>query len=258
MIITSTPTAKSSGIAITTSNVLLGVTPTAVDGDVAGTPSNVTNPDHSLTFSSGIAVTDFSLSFGVVASITYVALSGHDAATPASATIELYDGLNLLDFVVLTRNNNVMFTFASRTFTDLIIKFVTVPNTFQTTVSFIAAGKHILISGGEQAGYSRNWLKRHLRTKTQVGAQSSPIATTKRRKPLKTSLSLPNQVVAFSRDTWQTFLDFAETEPFFIREVDALPESTYICYDPVEDVQAHGQTRALDVLRLRFTAYNGL
>jgi hypothetical protein len=245
-------------MAISLTNVLTNVVPVVTDGEIGAVPSNVTNPDHSLTLSSGIAVTDFSLSFGLISNLTYVAISGHDAATPTQATIELYDGLTLIDSVVLQRNNNVMFTFSLRAFTDLIIKFVTVPNTFVTTVSYIAAGRHMLIIGGEQAGYKRLWLKRHLRQKTTTGLQSSPIATTKRRRPLKAALSLPNEVVNFSRGTWQDFLDFAETQPFFIREVDALPESTYICYDHVEDVVSHAQTRALDVLRLSFNAYNGL
>lgn len=258
MIITSTPTPQSSGMAISLTNVLTNVVPTVTDGGIGAVPSNVTNPDHSLTLSSGISVTDFSLSFGALTNLTYVAISGHDAATPDQATIELFDGVTLVDSVVLQRNNNVMFTFSLRNFTDLIIKFVTVPNTFITTVSYIAAGQHMLIIGGEQAGYKRNWLKRHLRQKTTIGLQSSPIATTKRRRPIKSSLSLPNEVVNFSRGTWQDFLDFAESQPFFIREVDALPESTYICYDPIEDVVAHAQTRSLDVLRLSFAAYNGL
>lgn len=258
MIITSTPTPQSSGMAISLTNSLTGKSPTITDGAIGAVPSDVTNPDHSLTVSSGFSVTDFSLSFGPVSNLTYVAISGHDAATPTQATIEIYDGITLIDSVVLQRNNNVMFTFSLRSFADLIVKFVTVPNTFVTTVSYIAAGRHMLIIGGERAGYKRNWLKRHLRQKTTTGIQSSPVATTKRRRPLKTSLSLPNEVVNFSRGTWQDFLDFAESQPFFIREVDALPESTYICYDQVEDVVAHSQTRSLDVLRLTFNAYNGL
>ena len=258
MIITIAPIAQSAGMAISLTNVLTNVVPVVTDAAIGSVPSNVTNPDHSLTLSSGVAVTDFQLSFGGFADLTYVAISGHDASTPDQATIELFDGVTLIDSVILKRNNNVMFTFDLRSFSDLIIKFITVPNTFMTTVSYIAAGQHMLISGGEQAGYKRSWLKRHLKQKTTLGLQSSPIATTKRRKPLRASLSLPNELVAFSRDTWQTFLDFAETQPFFIREVDSLPESTYICFDPKEDVVAHAQTRSLDVLRLNFMAYNGL
>jgi len=245
-------------LSITSSNVLTGVTPVVTDGAIGAVPTNVVNPDHSLTLSSGIAVTDFSISFGATASISYLAISGHDAATPANATIQLFDDVTLIDSVALTRNNNVMFTFNAQTFTDLIVKFVTVPNTFVTTVSFIAAGNHLSITTGEQAGYVRGWLKRHLRQKTTTGLQSSPIATTKRRRPIKLNLILPNEVVLFSRGDWQDFLDFAETQPFFIKEVESLPESSYICYDPIDNTAAHSQTRALDVLGLSFTAYNGL
>jgi hypothetical protein len=245
-------------LSISSTNILTGVTPVVTDGAIGAVPANVVNPDHSLTLSSGIAVTDFSISFGATASISYLAISGHDAATPADATIELYDDTTLIDSVILTRNNNVMFTFNTQVFTDLIIKFITAPNTAVTTVSYIAAGKHLSIETGEQSGYSRSWLRRHLRQKTTVGLQSSPVATTKRRRPLKASLSLPNELATFSQGDWQDFLDFAEGQPFFMREVDSLPESSYICYDPNETVSAHPQTRSLDVLKLNFNAYNGL
>lgn len=245
-------------LSITSSNVLLGLTPTVTDIGPGQVASDVTNPDHSLTLSSGTSVSDFSVSFGAISNLTYVALSGHDAATPSAATIQLFNGATLIDSVTLTRNNNVMFTFNQMSFSDLIVKFVTAPNTFKTTISYIAAGQHLSLSTGEQAGYARSWLKRHLRQKTTVGLQSSPVATVKRRRPLKASLSLPNELTSFSRDDWQDFLDFSEAQPFFIKEVDNLPESSYICYDPVSSVSAHSQTRSLDVLKLSFNAYNGL
>ena len=127
-------------LSITSTNILTGVTPVVTDGAIGAIPTNVVNPDHSLTLSSGIAVADFSISFGSTASISYLAISGHDAATPANATIQLFNDVTLIDSVALTRNNNVMFTFNAQTFTDLIVKFVTVPNTFVTTVSYIASG----------------------------------------------------------------------------------------------------------------------
>ncbi len=258
MIITSTPPPKAAGMSISTSNVLDGVVPVVTDGGIGEDASNITNADHSLTYSSGSSVSDFSISFGLQVDITYVAISGHNAATTDQASIELWNGAALVDSVVLKRNNNVMFTFNLMTFQDMIIKFVTVPNTYKTTVSYIAAGMHIFIPGGEQAGYKRAWLKRHLKQRTQLGDMSSPISTVKARKPIKLSLSLPNNLVNFSRLTWQDFLDFAESNPFFINEDGSLPEASYICFDYADDILAHNSTRALDVIRIKFAAYNGL
>jgi len=258
MIITSAPATKSTGFSISTSNVLRGLVPVVTDGGIGEVASNITDPDHSLTFSSGTSVSDFSLSFGVVVNLTYVAISGHDAATPSQATIELFDGVELVDSVVLKRNNNVMFTFGLRSFTDLIIKFVTVPNNFRTTVSYIAAGVHLLFTQGEQAGYKRLWLSRHLESKSVSGISSAPIVSVKERKQLKASVNFPHTLISRSRGDWQDFLDFAESEPFFINEVNTLPESTYLCYDQKSSFTAHSSTRALDSVRLSFTAYNGL
>ncbi|PHS21823.1 MAG: hypothetical protein COA84_14940 [Robiginitomaculum sp.] len=151
-----------------------------------------------------------------------------------------------------------MFTFPAQTFQDLIVKFVTVPNNFQMTVSYIAAGTHLTILTGEQAGYKRNWLNRHQVQRTTTNLQVGPVSSLTQKKSLKGTLSLPNEVVSFAEGAWQTFIDFAFDEPFFIKEVGSKPESSYICFDPMFDTNAHSQTRALDMIKLKFTVFNGL
>lgn len=245
-------------LSITRSNVLLDLTPTITDSETNEVASNISSPDHSLNYTSGTSSSDFKVDYGVQTDISYVAVSGHTAATNTDATIELLDNGLLIGSVLLKRNNNVMFTFPAMSFTSLEVKFKTTPNTYSTTVSFIAAGRHLEIDTGEQAGYKRNWLNRHTTQRTTTNLQVGPVSSLTQKKALKGVLSLPNESAIFSTDEWQNFIDFSYEQPFFIKEVSDKPESSYICFDPKFDTMAHSQTRALDVLKLKFTLFNGL
>ena len=112
------------GISISTSNVLTDQTPVITDAGIGETPSNISDWDHSLNYTCGTNVANFAVSYGAQTNISYVAISGHTAATPAQATIELYNGATLIDSAVIKRNHNIMFTFPSQAFQDLIVKFV--------------------------------------------------------------------------------------------------------------------------------------
>ena len=245
-------------LAISTSNVLIDQVPVLTDAGTGEIAANISDPDHSLNYTCGTAIGDFQASYGAQSNISYVAISGHTAATPDTATIKLYDGVTLIDSVIITRNNNIMFTFPEMSFTDLIVKFITVPNNYQMTVSFIAAGKYIAINTGQQAGYSRNWLNRHVTQRSNSTLEVGPISSTQRAKALKGMLSLPNELAIFTEGTWQDFIDFSFEQPFFIKEFQDKPESSYICYDPIPGVKSHPQTPTLDVITLKFTVYNGL
>lgn len=246
------------GLSISTSNVLVGLTPTITDAGVSEIATNISDPDHSLNYTCGTSVADFSVSYGAQTNISYVGISGHTAASVTQATIELYNDTTLISSVILKRNNNVMFTFPSMTFQDLKIKFITVPKNYQMTVSFIAAGEYLTIATGEQAGYSRAWLNRHTSQRTVSNLQVGPISSTQRNKVLKGSLSFPNQLSSFAEQLWQTFIDFSFEQPFFIKEVKSKPESSYLASNPVHNVSAHAQTRKLDAISLKFDAYNGI
>lgn len=259
MIITNTQQQQlADGLSISTSNVLIDQTPTISSPGTNEVPNNISDPDHSLSYTSGTSTQYFEVSYGAQTSISYVAISGHTAATQQQATIELYNDATLIDSVVLTRNNNVMFTFPTQAFQDLRVKFITAPSTYQTTVSYIAAGQHLTISRGEQAGYKRNWLNRHLIQSTTTNLQVAPVSAIQKNKSLKGTLSLPNEFAQFAEGSWQTFIDFAFDQPFFIKENSLKPESSYICFDPTFDTMAHGQTRTLDSVKLKFSVFNGL
>lgn len=245
-------------LAISTSNVLINVVPTLTDPGTGEIASNISDPDHSLNYTCGTAIGDFQASYGAISDISYVAISGHTAATPAQAVIELYNNTTLITSVTIKRNHNIMFTFPEMDFTNLIVKFITVPNNYQMTVSFIAAGKYLSIPTGQQAGYARNWLNRHVTQRTNSTLEVGPISSTQRSKALKGMLSLPNELAVFAEGAWQDFLDFAYEQPFFIKEFQDKPESSYICYNPKSEVRSHSQTTTLDPVKLSFTVYNGL
>jgi hypothetical protein len=133
-----------------------------------------------------------------------------------------------------------------------------VPSSHQTTISFIAAGEHLSIITGEQAGYKRAWLNRHTTQRTTTNLVVGPVAGTRKSKALMGNLLFPNEQAAFAEDEWQTFIDFSFDQPFFIKEQEDKPESTYINFDPKHSINAHALTRVLDVIGLKFTAYNGL
>ncbi len=247
-----------SNLSISMSNVLTSITPAITDAAAGEVASNISSPDHSLTYTSGLTASDFKVNYGAVNNISYVGISGHTAATTGTATVQLFDGVTLIDSVVITRNHNIMFTFDERNFTSLEVVFVTAPSTAAMTVSFIAAGDYISIAGGEQAGYKRNWLNRMSVQRTSSNLQSAPVAITRRSKPLKGNLTLPNELASFTVDAWQDLLDFTEVQPFFIREQDDKPESSYICYNAISSIASHGQTRTLNAVSLKFDLFNGV
>jgi hypothetical protein len=244
---------------VTTSNQLIGVTPTIVlDGAAGEVPANLTNPDHSFTYTSGTATDDFIISFGAQANISYVAISGHNAALTNDGTVSIYDGVTLVQSVTISRNHNLMFTFDLTTFTDLRVSFAITPNNQATTVSFIAAGTYLVVPRGEQAGYSRQWLERHVTSQTSTNLLVGPTGVTQKRKALTGSLVIPNQTIDFIETQWQSFIDFSYDQPFFIKEDDSKPESTYICYNPKHKITAHPLTRSLANASMQFNSYNGL
>jgi hypothetical protein len=245
-------------LSISTSNVLIGVTPTITDAGTGELAANISDPDHSLNYTCGSSTANFTVNYGARTNISYVGVSGHNAATPANATVQLYDGATLIDAVTIKRNHNIMFTFATMNFADLKVVFITAPLTYQTTLSFMAAGQHLTIASGEQAGYNRAWLNRSTVQKTTTDLSAAPVSGLITKKARKQTLRFSNQAALFTEDQWQGFIDFSFEQPFFIKEQASKPESSYLCFKPAHDIDAHSQTRDLNVIILKFTAFTGL
>lgn len=242
---------------ISTSNVLRGVTPSIFVGAIVGPITGITNPDHSLVVTDTAGFVGFS--FGPQ-TLSYIAISGMTGFD--ETTIQVLDGVTVLNLVVQVRNHNLFFTFANdapRVFTDLRISFTNTAGQ-PVTVSYIAGGDFLEIpNGGEQAGYARNWLGRPIKQRTNARSDSAPTAYLKERMPMKGSLKIPNAAYISTRFFWQDFLDFATDEPFFIREEDTQVSSTILAFSPTLSApKAHGQTRALDSISINFLAFNGL
>lgn len=244
---------------VTKSNALIGVIPTIPsDAGLLQTPSNITDPDHSLTYTGGTTASDLIISFGARNNISYVAMSGHNAALTTTGTVSILNGSTLIQSVTISRNNNLMFTFDLQNFTDLRVKFTVSPNNQATTVSFIAAGTYLIIPRGEQSGYSRQWLERQTTSQTSTNLLSAPTGVTQKRMALKGNLSIPNQTSDFIETQWQEFIDFSFEQPFFIKEIDDEPQTSYICYNPKHKIKAHSMTRGLINASMQFNSYNGL
>ena len=251
------------GLSISYTNVLIDQVPTITNSGTGETPANLSDPDHSLNYTCGTNVSDFSISYGAQSNISYVAVSGHNGADGGNIMVAIFDGLDFIQLILpVVRNNNLMFSFVEQDFTDLIIKFLPLPSgpplTKEITVSFIAAGQHFDIETGEQAGYKRLWLMRQLQQRTTTNMQAAPVSSLQKPKALKGSLTLPNTDLSFTMDEWQDFIDFTFEQPFFIKERVNDPSSTYICFDAKHDIAAHPQTRKLNAVKLSFNAFNGL
>ena len=244
---------------VTTTNKLIGVTPAILtDAGVAQTPANISDPDHSNTYTSGTSTGPFTISFGAQTGISYVAISGHNTVVSADAVISVTDGASTVQQITISRNHNLVMSFDLRDFTDLRVTFAPDPNIQQTTVSYIAAGTYLTIPRGEQSGYSRQWLRRHTTSRASTNLVVGPTGVIQKKVALKGSLSIPNQTIDFAETSWQNFIDFSYDQPFFIKEDDAKAESSYICYDPKHDIKAHSDTRLLVNPTMKFTCFNGL
>ena len=219
----------------------------------------ISNPDHSLTFTTGNGACTFTYDAddGDTDLISYVGISGHNIGEGGVVTV--YHGGTLVGtHTVGKRNNVIMITFTPQVFTSIAITVTPVSAGTPTTFSYIDGGSYLSIETGEQAGYKRNWLNRGLTQKTTSNTQGAPASSLLKRIPLTGTLSLPNELSGFSRDEWQDFIDYAYEYPFFVKEVESNAASSYVCFDPKFSTESHAQTLALDSLSVTFKAYNGL
>ena len=224
---------------LSTSNILLGVTPTVGTGEnVNNDPASVTDPDFSTSYTGADnnKITFFFESTGI---INYVAVAGLNIEGNKDYTsyVRVTDGSSIITTNYVIRNNCVMLTFAARAFTSLrVVIYNAVGNTLPE-VRFIAAGTYLQLPlGGENAGYNREFLNRNIKTKSTLSNLAAPTSVLTKRVAPRASLKIPNMTKAFSEVQWQTFLDFSEDNYFFIVEQDTDEEitqnsSAYLCFE---------------------------
>ena len=255
---------------ITTSNVLLGVTPSVAFGGSPDDAQNITDPDFSTSYTSS-SNNGLIVNFGSTVSINYVALAGLNIQgnKDYTSSVRVSDGSgSVISKNLVIRNNCIMLTFTARTFADLRITIDNPIGNILPAVRFVAAGTYLQIpNGGETGGYIRQFLSRNNKTKSTLSNLAAPTAVLTTKVAPKATLNLPNMTKEFSELEWQTFLDFTEANYFFISEQDQNPaegestrnSSSYLCFDvTTTKATAHAQTRALNNLSIKFKVFNGL
>ena len=256
---------------VTTSNVISGVTPVivfGVNGDIEQTPDNIVDRDFSTSYTS---IDQFTLvtSFGPTGNIDYVAVAGTNIASTNGGTFQVLNGTTIVATQAVSTNQVVVVTFPEQSFSDLRLLIINHAGDAQPQVTYCAAGQTLTIpNGGEIAGYNRQFLTRNIKQRTTLNNIGAPIAAIQKRIALKGTLSLPNMLKSFSENEWQTFLDFAYSDHFFILEqsdnvfdvnLDTPNASAYLCYESINSkATAHGQTRELNNLAISYKVFTGL
>jgi len=254
---------------ITTSNVMLNINPTVTTGVSTDLPANIVNPDFSAVYV-GTNNQTLTIDFGGLPTINYVALAGLDIQGDKSGSsfVRLLDGNTVIATINVTSNQVVVFSFNNRVFNNMRITLNNGALNKPPMVAFVAGGTAITIpNNGENAGYNRQFLARNFANKTTINNKAQPISQVRKRKQARGRLPLPNLTKSFSETTWQTFLDFAEENHFFIveqltvstDEFSGTNPSAYLCYDlGANSVKAHDQTRELNNASIDFMVLNGL
>lgn len=257
---------------ITKSNVIKDAVPTITNGLSTDRPENITDPDFSTSYGSSNP-TRLGMDFGFVANINYVAVAGVniEGAKDFTSGVLVRDTGTIITANYIERNHCILCTFPTRTFNNLRVELLNPTGNVNPRVHYVSAGQTLSVpNGGENAGYNRQFLQRNFQSKTQLNANSAPVATITKKMQASGRLTIPNSSKAFSEGEWQDFLDFSEEEFFFIQEQQPEPifvsgermdynnNSAYLCYEPKSRITAHSQTRALNAINLSFKVYNGL
>jgi hypothetical protein len=256
---------------VTTSNILSGVTPIivfGVNGDIEQVPANITDRDFSVSYTS---IDQFTLvaSFGATTDINYIALAGINLGDSGGGVVIIQDnqGNNYASQTIET-NQCIVLTFPTQSFNNLTVQITNNQGSNAPQLTYIAAGLTLTIpNGGEISGYNRQFLTRNIKQRTTMNNIGAPIAAIQKRIALNGVLKLPNMTKSFSENEWQTFLNFAYSDHFFILEQSDNPfsesadpnPSSYLCYETVNSkATAHAQTRALNNLSISYKVFTGL
>jgi hypothetical protein len=251
---------------LSTSNILIGVTPTVSIGSSADDPANITDPDFSTSYT-GTDNNKLVFDFGNTGLINYVAVAGLNiqGLKNSSSYVQLINNNALVTTNQVIRNNCVMITFEAQTFSNLRVSLFNAAGNVLPAARFIAAGTYLqLPSGGENAGYNRQFLNRNTITKSTLSDLAAPTSVLIKKTAATGTLTLPNMTKEFSETEWQTFLDFSEDNYFFIVEQDLQGEitqnsSAYMGFQVTNSrTTAHPQTRTLNNISFSFKVFTGL
>jgi len=254
---------------LTTSNVIANVTPTIITGVSTDLTKNITDRDFSVNYTSSDQFR-LTVSFGATSEINYIAVAGTniEGNKDGLSRVRVIDNGELIATINVSTNQVVVIPFESRSFTDLRIGLFNQSGSTPPQLTYAAAGLTLAVpNGGEQSGFARQFLMRNIKSRSTVNNLGAPIAIIKKRVALTGTLKTPNMTKNYSENEWQTFLDFAYSDHFFILEQETVSPgvssgtnpSAYLCYEPTKPkATAHAQTRTLNNLAISYKVFTGL
>jgi len=242
------------------------------DADAAYAIADIITGDFSTAYTSaGSAATFvFTKTFSTPFACEYLAFAGHnfgDIGGTLSVTVDTVSKGSQV-FAVGSTNSVVLFHFAEVTATTIEVTFTKTSSSDRATLAYVAAGELLPLESrnNEESGYQRAWKTRSINTRAVVNSSAAPVALLRESMTRKVALNLSNinQTITNSA-AWNQFLDRVYIGgDFFIKERDGGdyyaddPTSTYMAFDAeVLPLKAHSETRALDNLSIKFSAFTG-
>jgi len=278
-------------ISMTNIGLLPGVFDITSDANPPNDPLDIVDSDFNRRYLT--AGTDnrftFYLEPGTPTDINYVALGGHNFGTNrlggfGGGILEVSVGTSIapdlvgsVRFEPDTRNNVMMITFPTVIAPQRIeVSFLKdnaddalLLSNFQTGLTFDFQSE---INNSEQMGYKRIWLQPTGKARSMIPGQGQPVIPETERHPNKMVLSIPNiQADDFNylKNPNSNIYDFLQKlrldTLWYCKEYDGSsanspdnPRSSYLCFDTNLQMMANGNTRALNNMKLTFTAYTGI
>ncbi|RKZ81614.1 MAG: hypothetical protein DRQ39_11655 [Gammaproteobacteria bacterium] len=272
-------------ISITNIGFLPGVFAVTSDANPIYTPIDMLDSDFNKRYVSQGIVTIFSMELAPTTQdkdVSYVAIAGHNFGD-VGGLLEVYVGsspapvVGSVQFEQGTRNNVVMITFPRVTTPEVIgIRFIKDDSKGQVLISNIQMGLTFdfvdPVNSAEPMGYKRIWLQQVSYARATIKQAAQPIKSEQERRANKMSLSIPNlqgddfniKRVPEHSNMYDFLFKISLDTLWYLKEYDGSsivadnPRSSYLCFDTNMVMSAHSSTRALNNMKLTFSAYTGI
>lgn len=233
----------------------VSATATIVDSPVSATQdiNVIADGDYSSVYVAAMAGThSTTFTYGTAQEIGYIAIAGNISQ---KTSIEIKcDTVTVVNNTLGSNDAQVMVFNVDQTGITTVEIIVT--GTGDIAIIEMAMGEYYTVPhNGEQAGYKRPWTVPNRESRGAKSLNSSPIALLYQAKTIKSSLSIPNNLMS-EYQGYYDFLDFATTNTFYVLEDDNVFHSCAGFDAKAMETKAHGVTRLLGVSSISFNAYS--
>lgn len=246
---------------ISTSNILT-TDNTTITADGSSVPvSYMLNRDFSEIYRCGTTSSTFRILM-TVPGIKYIGLAGLDVyGICSTVAFEYWNGSEYVVAKTHTVDSNATIMFvniANQSAQRWRITFTKLFSNLQVGIAYLAAGDCWEVpNGGEESGYARPWTTPAYAQRVQTNL-GMPTASVIESVGVKGTLSLSNVLTTTVVSTWVPLQGYAVREGVFIVEDRTYVDRAYYCYDcEPSAVKAHSQTRSLQNVSLKFSAWTG-